>query len=215
MKGWALSAALVVASAASADDLIPSGQAWSAVGARTAGLNANQLEAAAGWPGVEFQYTHGLLSNLDLGVRASVLYGFQGLVNQPASAGIGIQAVLKVKFYDHDRLSLGATFMPGPIFAFPAYQPTDAAFALPVELKLGLIASSALNVGLAIGVPLWLWFGPGHGVVVPITVGGGAEYFVKSDLAVFFDLRMGPTIFGNGSQATLTFDAKVGVAWHL
>ena len=88
-------------------------------------------------------------------------------------------------------------------------------FALPVELKLGIAASSALNVGLGIGIPFWIQFGAGNGVVVPFLIGGGAEYFLRSDLAVFFDLRMGPTIFGNARPATFTFDAKIGVGWHL
>jgi hypothetical protein len=44
--------------------------------------------------------------------------------------------------------------------------------------------------------------------------GGGVEYFITPALALWFNLRMGPSLWTNGSGAVFTFDSKLGVGWR-
>jgi hypothetical protein len=50
-------------------------------------------------------------------------------------------------------------------------------------------------------------------------MGAGAEYFLTSALALFFDVRMGPSIWTNPNAspnggAVFTFVGRLGVGWR-
>lgn len=194
------------------------GQLWSVVTPRTVGLNGNMVEAGLGYPGVYGQYSRGIMPTLDLGVRASVNYGVEGLTNIILPE-LKLQAVLKYRIMDNGKVSLGVNFAPGPLFYFPPYRTTPG-FTLPVGITLGIVASSALNIGITFEVPLWIQFGFIGSAVFPILMGGGVEYFVSSSLALWFGLRMGPSIWTNpgaspsGATAVFTFDGRLGVGWR-
>jgi len=208
--------ALLSATVSSAEDVASDGQSWSVVGSRTAGLNHNQLDATVGYPGVGITYKRGLLDTFDLGAHLSLDYGQYGQVRLPLYTGLGLQAVVKVKFLDTGKVNLGVRFTPGMAFVFPPFSTTQVSFLLPVELRLGIVASSALNVGVGFGLPMRIAFGVGsdRGFLIPILIGAGAEYFVRSDLALLFDLRMGPTIYPSGRAAEFSFYGDFGVGWH-
>ena len=87
------------------------------------------------------------------------------------------------------------------------------ALVLPVGLRLGIAASSALTVAVHVDFPMWVEFGQFGGFNFPILSGGGAEYFITSQLAVFAKARIGPTL-RTLRQAEVTFDASLGVAWR-
>jgi hypothetical protein len=188
------------------------GQLWSIVAPRTVGQGGNLLEAGGGFPGIYAQYTRGILPTLDIGVRATVNYGVEGMVNlvQPE---LKLQAVVKYRIMDNGKISLGANFAPGPLGYFPRYA-NIAGFTLPLGLNLGIVASSALNVGVTFEVPFWVRFGPQSTAVIPVMTGAGVEYFISSSLAAWFALRMGPSIFTDGEQAQFTFDARLGIGWR-
>jgi hypothetical protein len=195
----------------------------SVVTPRTVGTGGNKLEAGAGYPGLHVGYMRGILSNLDLGGRISVNYGWEGAVNR-VWPGFKLQAVLRAKFFDNGKLLFGGSFSPGPLFYFPPGLSVWPGFALPVALNLGIVASSALNVGVTLEVPMWILFGTNASLIVPILMGGGVEYFVSSTLALWFDLRMGPALYSNPGRgpygasptggAAFTFDGKLGVGWR-
>jgi hypothetical protein len=195
------------------------GQLWSVVTPRTVGQNGNLVEAGAGYPGIYGTYLRGITPTLDLGVRASVNYGIEGLTTMPIWAELKVQAVLKYHILDNGKVSLGVNFAPGPLFYFPPYR-TVPGFTLPVGFNLGIVASSALNIGITFEVPFWIQFGYVGSAVFPILTGGGVEYFISSALAVWFGVRMGPSIWTNpaasphGETATFTFDGRLGVGWR-
>jgi hypothetical protein len=188
------------------------GQLWSIVTPRTAGQGGNVLEAGGGFPGIYAQYARGILPTLDIGVRVTVNYGVEGLVNlvQPE---LKLQALVKYRIMDNGKISLGANFAPGPLGYFPRYA-NIAGFTLPVGLNLGIVASSALNIGVTFEIPLWIRFGPQSTAVIPVMTGAGVEYFVTSSLAIWFALRMGPSIFTDGEAAVFTFDGRLGIGWR-
>jgi hypothetical protein len=189
------------------------GQQWSVVTARTLGAGGNMLEGGIGFPGVHAGYWRGVLQALDLGVRVSVNYGWEGQIDT-VWPGVKLQALARYKFFDNGKVNLGANFAPGPMFYFPRGR-TEVGFAMPVGLTLGIVASSALNVGVTFEIPMWIRFGVDSSLVLPVLMGAGLEYFLTSALAVWFDLRMGPSIWTNGNHPTVfTFDGKLGVGWR-
>jgi hypothetical protein len=191
---------------------VSTGQRWSVVGGRTVGAGGNAIEAGLGWPGLSVGYSRGVLDSLDLGVRLSFNYGLEGLVTRVVP-GAKVQGLLKFRLIDKGAVSLGLTFEPGPLFAVDRFGNGTVAFALPVGLKLGFAVSSALNLGFTFDVPLWIQFGAGGGANLPLLPGLGLEYFVKSELLLFFRTRMGPTL-RPGGFFELAFDAQLGVGYR-
>ncbi|MCU0700870.1 MAG: hypothetical protein MUC96_30550 [Myxococcaceae bacterium] len=217
MTALALVVALVVSAedappAATTSTTVSTGQRWSVVGGRTVGANGNVIEAGLGWPGLSVGYSRGVLDSLDLGVRLSFNYGLEGLVTR-VLPGAKVQGVLKFRLLDKNALSLALTFEPGPLFAVDRFGNGTVAFSLPVGLKMGLAVSSALTLGFTFEMPLWIQFGAGGGANLPLLPGLGLEYFIKSELLVFFRTRMGPTL-RPGGFFELTFDAQLGVGYR-
>jgi len=194
------------------------GQSWSVITARTLGKGGNALEGSVGYPGLTASLMHGMSADLDLGGRIGMNYGWEGMVST-VYPGIKLQGVARYKFLDNGRINLGASFAPGLMFYFPP-RVTYVGFAVPFALTLGIIASSALHVGVGFELPMWILFGPRASVVFPVLMGAGIEYFLTSTLLLFFDLRMGPSIWTNtdaspnGAGAVFTFYGKLGIGWR-
>jgi hypothetical protein len=211
LRALALLAAGLLASAAAAQPE-PIGQTWSAIGPRTLEPGANSVELNAGWPGLSVGYYRGILPGLNLGARLAFVYGVEGMIRY-VEPGFKGQLLLKWRFLDLERVSLGLTFEPGLFFHAPYFGGTVAGFSLPLGLRLGIVASSALAVSVLVDLPMWVSFGPGSEFNVPVLSGVGVEYFVTSTLALFLHTRIGPTIHAASGFAELTFDASLGVAF--
>ncbi len=211
---WLCLAVVLGADGLGADEPLPGpqGQRWSAVGARTVGEGGNALEAGLGWPGLSVGYARGVSSRVELGGRLGLNWSLQGLVTRPL-AGLTVQGLLRVKLVDGDVASFAITFEPGPLFAVERSGNGLVGLSLPVGVQLGVAVSSALGLGLTFDAPLWLQFGAGGGLNVPLLPGLGVEYFITSALPVFFRVRMGPTVRPAGT-VELAFDARLGVAWR-
>lgn len=199
---------VLAASLAAAD-----GQQWSVVGPRTVAPGGNALELGAGWPGLSVGYLRGIASGLNLGARLSFDYGVEGLVRSVVP-GFKLQAVVKARLVDAERLSLGLVFEPGPLFHFPSAASSRIGFALPVGLRFGIATSSALSLAVRLDAPMWVEFGPFGGFNLPILTGLGLEYFATSAIAIFARVQVGPTIRPSG-LAEFTLDAVLGVGFQL
>jgi hypothetical protein len=210
LRALALLAAGLAAGASAQQE--PTGQTWSAIGPRTVEPGANSVEVAAGWPGLSVGYSRGIAPGLNLGARVAFVYGVEGMIHY-VEPGFKGQLLLKWRFLDRERVSLGLTFEPGPFFHAPAFGGTVAGFSLPLGLRLGIVASSALTVSVLVDLPMWVSFGPGSEFNVPVLSGVGVEYFVTSTLALFFRTQLGPTIHAASGYAELTFQASLGVAF--
>lgn len=204
----------LAASVARAEDAPPppAPAAWSTLGARTAGANGNLLEGSLGWPAASVAYRRGITGSLDLGARASVTSGFEGMVRYVVP-GLKFQALVRAKLLDADRVSLGLVFEPGPFAIFDRFGNGTPCFAIPFGLRLGVALTDKLNLAVSADVPLWVQFGIGGGANVPLLFGGGLEFFVLPRLALFFRVAMGPT-FRPYNIVELTFDAGMGVGWR-
>lgn len=210
MKALVVALALTSMVALAEEDV---GQTWSVVGARTLAPGKQALQADLGYPNLSVQYLYGIRSGINLGVRVGFAYGVEGMLREVAP-GARAQFLLKLRFLDTERLSLGLVVEPGFI-AYNSYlQGGRFGVALPIGLRLGIAASSAFQIGVSLDLPMWAEFGPFGGFNVPILTGVGAEYFVTSDLALFVRIRLGPTL-RTMRPAEVTMDAAVGVAWRI
>lgn len=204
-------AALLHAMPAEAD-----GQRWSAVGPRTVEPGGDAVDVSVGWPSLAVSYAKGVAPGLNIGARASWAYGVEGQLRDPMQ-GVKLQALTKVRLFDGERVSFGFTFEPGVLAHFPGGGGlTRVGFALPVGLRLGVAASSALALGVLVEVPMWLELVTGGPAVFNLLLltGVGAEYFLTSDVSLYARAVLGPTLLPASGAAVLTLDARVAASFH-
>ncbi len=207
------------------------GGSWGVVGALTAPTNSNVVEGGLGWPGVHVSYLRGITNQLEIGARFTFNYGVEGLVG-PVVPGVKFQFLLRYKLFDNRKTSLAVRFEPGPLFYFYPSRgvtcstdpfgnlvcgregATAGGFTLPVGLRLGIVASSAIHVGVSFDLPMWLLFGPTSTFLVPVLTGVGIEYFLQSNLLLSFTVKMGPTLSTSSRTAVFTFESKLGAGYR-
>ena len=189
-----------------------SGQAWSAIGARTLAPGDNMLEASAGYPAISGAYVRGVSSGLNSGGRIGFVYGVEGMFREPAP-GFRLQGIVKLRLLDSGKISLGLNIEPGLLYYGSFLQGARVGLTLPVGLRLGIAASSAIAVAVLVELPMWVEFGTFGGFNLPILTGGGVEYFITSQLAAFVRARIGPTI-RTMRPTEVTFDGSVGIAYR-
>ena len=206
---------LLLASVAHAEPEAPreeSGQAWSAIGPRTLAPGENALEAFAGYPSISAGYLRGIASGINVGVRVGFVYGVEGMFRE-AAPGFKAQGLLKLRLLDSGRVSMGLTFEPGLLYHSTFLQGARVGLTFPIGFRLGIAASSAIAIAVLVDLPMWVEFGTFGGFNLPILTGGGAEYFITSQLAVFVRARIGPTIRTN-RPAEVTFEGVLGIGYR-
>ncbi len=212
MKLWCV--ALLLAGAAQAEEPLEtppaeSGQTWSFVGPRTVAPGENQVWAELGFPGLHVGYSRGVAPGLNVGLRTGFIFALEG--TRELAPGVKVAATLKLRFFDAGRVSLGLTFEPGFMLVTSPLQGERPALSLPVGLRLGVAASSAIAIALQVEAPLWVEFGPFGGFNAPILSGAGVEYFFTSDLLLFAKARLGPMVRTN-RPTEVVFDAGAGLS---
>jgi hypothetical protein len=215
MKKTVLLAGLLLAASSWAQEA-RGGQGWSVLSGQTVGSNQTAITGAVGWPGISATLLQGVQPHLDVGVRLGFNYGIEGVVTSNVTPGLKVQGVLRVCLLDSARFNFGIEFAPGPFFYFYT-RDTQVGLTLPLSAKLGIPAGAALMLHLGLDLPMYVTFGPGGRVVLPILVGAGAEYYIDQRLSVSFAVRMGPALNANGPYAStpLALQAQVGVALKL
>lgn len=190
-----------------------SGQGWSTLSGRTVGADVNVVSAQVGWPGISASFLHGLDSRMDVGGALAFQYGEEGALRR-ATPGLRMQGAFRYNILDQGKLNLGVHVEPGLFFYFRSYE-TRVGFTLPVGLVLGVSVSSALMANAGIDLPIQYAFGRTGGLVFPILMGGGLEYFLSNNLAATFKLRMGPALQTDYRSTLFVLEALVGVAYKL
>lgn len=188
------------------------GQAWSVVGAKTLAPGGNALEASVGYPAITAGFLRGVSSGINVGARVGFVYGVEGMFRE-AAPGFKLQGLLKLRLLDSGRVSLALTAEPGFLYHASFLQGARVGLTIPVGLRLGIAASSAIAVAVLVELPMWVEFGLFGGFNLPILTGGGVEYFITSQLAVFFRARIGPTI-RTARPAEVTFESSLGIGYR-
>jgi hypothetical protein len=186
---------------------------WSMLDGRTVG-GGDAFHLELGWPGLTVSYLHGMADRLDLGLRLSLNYGYEGYPRLSGIPGVKLQGALRVGLFDAGKLGLALSFQPGILYYSFRGGGSTVGFTLPVALGLNVALSDALNVGASLDVPLWITFGPFSTATVPVLFGVGLEYFLDRGLALTFRMKMGPAI-NSAAGAELMFSSHIGIAVKL
>lgn len=213
MKAWVLSVVCLSALTTSAQET-PAGQGWSVLSGKRGDGSHTTLEAGVGWPGLHLEVLHSAGSKVSFGGRLTFNWGFEGNV-QRVAPGLKLQGVAKVAVWRQDRLDFGLHFSPGMLFYFPARNVTWLGLTVPFGASLGITPSDAVHVAVQLELPLFFLFGnTAYGNWgFPVMAGVGVEYFLSSNLALFFKLNMGPSLYAFGTEFAL--EGKLGVGWRL
>ncbi len=191
------------------------GQGWSVLAGDTVGTNGTVFSGQIGWPGITLGLLHGATPRFDIGGKFTFNYGQEGQV-EIVEPGIKLQAWMRLMLARTSKVSLAVTFQPGPLFYFHEGS-TEVGLALPVALVVGVPVGSALMLNAGIDIPFHVYFGIGGGPVFPLLAGGGLEYFIDRNLAINFNVRMGPSIVPDAGRrgrgdARFTLEALFGLA---
>lgn len=193
------------------------GQGWSVLTGRTVGMNDTVFHFQAGWPGISATLLHGMTPKVDLGGIFNFNYGFEGDVSFPVRPGLKFQGLLRANLFDSNKFNVGISFAPGPLFYF-FRSTTVAGIAIPFGLEFGIPATPAMNIGLAFEMPMFVVFDSrvlSGQLVLPVLFGGGIEYFIDRNLAVTFNMRMGPIIYTGDGFTDFDFQGLMGLAVKL
>ena len=153
------------------------------------------LHGQVGFPGLSLALLTSASEKLDVGGRVSFLYAYEGITRVPSTPGIKLQGVLRLQLLDRGKINFGLRFSPGIFFySFPLPGWTETGLALPLDLALGIALAPPLMFNVGLDVPMFVAFGPVGGLAVPVLIGGGLEYALDPQLAVTFNLRVGPSV---------------------
>ena len=191
---------------------------WTVESGKTMGSGETAFWGEAGFPGVWLQLIHGLDAETDIGGRFAFNYGVEGVLNGCCTAGLDFQLLLRRNFFNNGKLFIAGTFDPGLQLYFPTGS-TVVGIKFPLGVQFGFPVSPVVTVNASFDLAMYVNFSSYSGLVpayfaLPILFGGGVEYLAKPNLALTFQLKLGPTIFTlSGATAQFTLYAMVGVAY--
>jgi hypothetical protein len=216
LSGLLVVAVLAAAAPARAQDTEGGGDGhWSVLTGRTVGAGNNVLHPEVGWPGIGATFLHGSSSKFDIGGRFAFDYGSN--VAFFVNPGLRFQAVLRFTLLDTGFVSLALYTAPG----IGLYFAGGGAFGilLPIGVQVGIHPSRlvAIALGFDIDLALGIGFQGGFAAGIPILFGPGVEFNATRDLAITFNLRLGPGIgvSGGGSGVGFAFRGLIGIALKL
>jgi hypothetical protein len=206
---------------------LPSSSGWSVSSGKTIGRGNKAIHGQLGWPGLSGTFLLGINDKLDVGGRLAFNYGLEGAF--AIVPGFKLQGVVRLNFVETSQINFGISLEPGFYwYGFNFY--SLLGIALPVSANLGIRASSALMVNVGVDVPMSIAFFsgayPGYSfypyyytgssavLFLPIQMGGGVEYSVNQQLAITYNLRIGPFISSAGGYVTIAMNALMGVAYR-
>ncbi len=204
---------------------VPAGAAsgdapWTVASGKTLGTDQTAFWGEVGFPGVWAQIVHGIDPLTDIGGRFEFNYGSAGgleaVTNGCCTVGMDFQFLLRRNFFDNGKIFIAGTFDPGLQLYFPSGA-TIFGIKFPIGVQFGFPMSRQLTINASFDLAMYVNFSsgffPGY-FALPILFGGGVEYLMQPNLALTFQLKLGPTIFTfTGATAQFTLYAMVGVAY--
>ena len=188
---------------------------WSVQTATTVGTNTNIVQVQAGWPGISATLFHGYTPTVDLGGIFTFNYGYEGDVNV-VHPGLKGQFLVRAQLMDTPKYNLGLWFAPGGfVYFFGGGVGTLGGVVFPAGFVFGLPVTHEVNISFNFDLPMFVSFGTFGEFTFPILFGGGVEYFLQPDMALTFNLRMGPMIYTKSSVTDFDLQALFGLAFKL
>jgi hypothetical protein len=215
-KRIAVLAAVVAAALVGLPAQAASGDApWTVNSGKTIGDGETAIWGQAGFPGVSAELVHGIDPLTEIGGKFAFDYGQQGVINSCCVVGLDFQFLLRRTFYSNNTFYIAGTFQPGFLLEFPTGT-TQFGLAFPLGVQFGFPVNSQLTFNASFDLAMYALFGSGGRsgtFALPILFGGGVEYLMQKNLALTFELKLGPTIFTAGGSAQFTLYALVGIAY--
>ena len=195
----------------------PAGPGWSAHGAQGLDGEGHALLIEVGFPGVSAGYLRGVTSNVDLAVRLSGNYSYEGLLNPIVFGGRG-EAELRVRLLELFGMHLGIHLGAG-VFSYFPLNSLVLGLALPLGVGVGIPLGPRLAAAVGVDAPMWITFNSSGGFTVPILGNAALEYFLDKNLAATLRLRLGPALlpsgFRFGGPSVLDLNVYVGMEYKL
>ena len=160
-------------------------------------------------------YMFGLSEKLALGPAFAFDLGYyQTRVTNP---GLTFSLPIRLSALRSGNRSLGINFEPGIYLVFPQFGGTGVALMLNVGGNFGVEVAPGVTVGGGVDLPIALGLSPQFSFILPILFGPIVEYRVVPELALTFEMKLGPHIaFGDGfSTVNLGLKLAAGVAYRL
>ena len=183
---------------------------WSLATGETVSPGRDAIGFGFGWPGVRFDYLHGLSDRSDVGFQLDLLYGFEN--TDTTKFGFAFGVPLRLVAYRKDKLLLGLHIDPG-VRVYTDSNSTEFFIRFPVGGIIGIQATpevriaAAFDLAMALQIPNTTYF-----ELAP-QFGFGVEYLVDKNLQIGLNARFGPeftTISGSGSRFAFTTEVLIG-----
>jgi hypothetical protein len=201
-----LSFALLLSTAAVAQTVTH----WSMATGETVSPDHDAMDVAAGWPGLRFDFKHGVSDRSDVGFALEVLYGIENTTD--TKFGLGAAMPLRLIAYRKDTLLLGVHIDPG-LRVYTDSNTNDLFLRFPAGGILGLQVTPQIRI--AAGFDLNMALQTAHTAFFEIApvVGFALEYLVDPGLQLGLNTRFGPsfsTLDNSGSRFAFTTEIVIG-----
>jgi hypothetical protein len=164
------------------------------------------LHVQVGWPGAAVTFLAAVADKFDLGARGALNYAFEGNTRIVGVPGAKFEGVMRVQVFEQGKLNFGLKFTPGLfLYFFPGV--VEFGLTLPFAATFGVLIAPKLMLSFGVDVPIFVLFGPGGGVALPVLFGGGLEYAIDNRLGFTVNLRTGPLLPLTGGSWYWCYDA--------
>lgn len=192
----------------------------------TLGAGDKMVYGEVGWPDFSAGFQYGLSDKIDIGIRLSVIYGFEYMPEfaRFAVVGLGARVPLRFSLVKSSSFSMLLRFEPGIKFdSFsnrngPFGSRTNLLFGIqfPIALLAGVHLTREATLSFGLDIPFYVNLTNGVYGAIPILAGVGFEYHLLNDrLGIGLNTRFGPSIIAQGGDEFVRFGfiTQIGVAY--
>jgi hypothetical protein len=180
---------------------------------------SNMIYPEAGFPELAFGWQHGVSNTVDVGIRASLIYGFEYIPVYAGELGLGVRVPIRITPLKTGKVSLQIHVDPGIKFdsfgtgygcvlyvggvcqggygyGFGGLFGGGLHFGLwvPVGVDVGIHINQNMTITPGVEIPIFINFTGFVYGAIPILVGAHFQYNINDRMSVGGTLKLGPTI---------------------
>lgn len=183
---------------------------WSVATGETVSPDHDAIALAAGWPGLRFDFVHGISDRNDVGIRFELLYAQENTTS--TRFGLGAAIPFRLVVSHRDNVLLGLHVDPG-VRLYTSSGQTDVFLRFPVGGIVGvqvtpdLRLAGGVDLNMALQVPNRTFF------EINPSFGFGVEVQLDRGLQAGVNTRFGPqfnTLANTGGEFAFTAEAVIG-----
>jgi hypothetical protein len=193
---------------------------------------SNMIAGEVAWPDFTFAFHHGISSIFDIGVKVSLIYGFE--YRAYSILGLGVRVPLRFTPVKTGNFSFMVRFEPGIKFdefgsscnnvVGPGgviinncpngnnYGPDTTAFGLwlPLGLDFGIHINRQATITPGVDMPFYVNLTNGVYGAIPILFGAAFEYDINDHIGFGANVKIGPSITTANVQNVQVTETRVG-----